>query len=31
VREHWTVVQEFSHQVDIVVVALAIVGVAWFL
>ncbi|MCI0534828.1 MAG: DedA family protein [Verrucomicrobiales bacterium] len=30
-REHWTVVQKYSHQVDIVVVVLAIIGLAWFL
>ena len=29
-REHWTVVQKYSHQVDIVIVALVIVGTIWF-
>lgn len=30
-REHWTVVQKYSHQVDIVIVVLAIVGIIWFI
>lgn len=30
-REHWTVVQKYSHQVDIVIVLLAIVGMLWFI
>jgi membrane protein DedA with SNARE-associated domain len=30
-REHWTVVQKYSHQIDIVIVILAIIGIAWFL
>lgn len=30
-REHWTSVQKYSHQVDIVIIILAIVGIAWFL
>ncbi len=30
-RDHWTVVQKYSHQVDIVVVVLAVVAIAWFL
>jgi membrane protein DedA with SNARE-associated domain len=30
-REHWTVVQKYSHQVDIVIVALAIIGIGWFI
>lgn len=29
-REHWTSVQKYSHQVDIVIIILAIVGIAWF-
>lgn len=29
-REHWTVVQHYSHQVDIVVVVLAVVFIGWF-
>lgn len=29
-REHWTVVQKYSHQVDIVIVVLAVVGLGWF-
>lgn len=29
-REHWSVVQKYSHQVDYVVVAAIVVGVAWF-
>lgn len=30
-REHWTVVQKYSHQVDIVIVVLAVIGIGWFL
>ena len=30
-REHWTVVQKYSHQVDIVIIILAIVGIIWFI
>jgi len=30
-REHWPVVQKYSHQVDIVIIVLAIVGIGWFL
>ena len=30
-REHWTVVQKYSHQVDIVIIVVAIVGIGWFL
>jgi membrane protein DedA with SNARE-associated domain len=29
-REHWPVVQKYSHQVDIVIVALLLVAGAWF-
>jgi membrane protein DedA with SNARE-associated domain len=29
-REHWTVVQTYSHQVDLVIVLLALFGLAWF-
>lgn len=29
-REHWTIVQSYSHQVDLVIVALALIGIAWF-
>ena len=29
-REHWPVVQKYSHQVDIVVVVLLLGGMAWF-
>lgn len=29
-REHWTVVQKYSHQVDIVIVVLAVIGLGWF-
>jgi membrane protein DedA with SNARE-associated domain len=29
-REHWHVVQKYSHQVDIVVVVLLAVGAVWF-
>lgn len=30
-REHWTVVQKYSHQVDIVIVILAVIGLGWFI
>ncbi len=30
-REHWTVVQKYSHQIDVVIVILAVIGIAWFL
>lgn len=30
-REHWTVVQKYSHQVDIVIVVLAVIGIGWFI
>jgi membrane protein DedA with SNARE-associated domain len=30
-REHWTSVQKYSHQVDIVVVAILALGLAWFI
>ena len=30
-REHWTIVQKYSHQVDIVIIILAIVGIIWFI
>ena len=30
-REHWTVVQKYSHQVDIVIVVLALIGGAYFI
>ncbi|ADW16632.1 SNARE associated Golgi protein-related protein [Desulfobulbus propionicus DSM 2032] len=29
-REHWTVVQKYSHQVDIVIIVLAVIGLGWF-
>ncbi|MBI4662673.1 MAG: DedA family protein [Verrucomicrobia bacterium] len=29
-REHWTVVQKYSHQADIVVVLGLVIGIAWF-
>lgn len=29
-REHWTVVQKYSHQVDLVVGALLLIGAVWF-
>ncbi len=29
-REHWTLVQKYSHQVDIVVVVVMVAGFAWF-
>jgi len=28
-RDHWTVVQKYSHQADIVIVALILMGIAW--
>jgi membrane protein DedA with SNARE-associated domain len=30
-REHWHLVQKYSHQLDILVVVIILVGVAWFL
>jgi len=30
-REHWTVVQKYSHQVDIVIVVVAVIGLGWFI
>jgi len=30
-REHWTSVQKYSHQVDIVIILLAFVAIIWFL
>jgi cbb3-type cytochrome oxidase subunit 3 len=30
-REKWTLVQQYSHQVDIVVLVLLALGVAWFI
>jgi membrane protein DedA with SNARE-associated domain len=30
-RGHWTVVQKYSHQVDIVIIVLAVIGIGWFL
>lgn len=29
-REHWPIVQTYSHQIDIVVVVILVVGAAWF-
>jgi len=29
-REHWRVVQQYSHQIDLVVMVVLVVGVAWF-
>ncbi|MCI0666540.1 MAG: DedA family protein [Methylococcaceae bacterium] len=29
-REHWTIVQTYSHQADLVIVALALIALAWF-
>jgi membrane protein DedA with SNARE-associated domain len=29
-REHWTVVQKYSHQVDIVIIVVAVIGIGWF-
>lgn len=29
-REHWPIVQKYSHQVDYVVVALILIGIVWF-
>jgi membrane protein DedA with SNARE-associated domain len=30
-REHWPIVQTYSHQIDIVVVVILVVGAAWFI
>jgi len=30
-RDHWTMVQKYSHQVDIVIILLATVGILWFI
>jgi len=30
-REHWTVVQKYSHQVDIVIIVAAVIGIGWFI
>jgi membrane protein DedA with SNARE-associated domain len=30
-REHWPVVQKYSHQVDIAVIVFVIIGLVWFL
>ena len=30
-REHWTVVQKYSHQVDIGIIVLALIGIGWFI
>ncbi|MDR2551103.1 MAG: DedA family protein [Desulfobulbus sp.] len=30
-REHWTVVQKYSHQVDIVIVVASVIGIGWFI
>jgi len=30
-REHWTVVQKYSHQVDIVIIIVAVIGLGWFI
>ena len=30
-REHWPVVQKYSHQVDIVIIILALIGIGWFI
>ena len=30
-REKWTLVQQYSHQVDIVVLALLALGIGWFI
>lgn len=29
-REHWTIVQTYSHQVDVVIVVLVVIALAWF-
>ncbi|MGD9950814.1 MAG: DedA family protein [Desulfobulbus sp.] len=29
-REHWTVVQKYSHQVDVGIVVLVVIGLGWF-
>lgn len=30
-REHWTTVQKYSHQVDVVIIVLACIGIVWFI
>ncbi len=30
-REHWPIVQTYSHQIDIVVVVILLAGFAWFI
>lgn len=30
-REHWTVVQKYSHQVDIVIVVVVVISLGWFI
>ena len=30
-REHWPVVQKYSHQVDIGIIVLALIGIGWFI
>jgi membrane protein DedA with SNARE-associated domain len=30
-REHWTLVQKYSHQIDIVVIILLLLGMIWFI
>ena len=30
-REQWTIVQKYSHQVDIVIIVLTVVGILWFI
>jgi membrane protein DedA with SNARE-associated domain len=30
-REHWTVVQKYSHQADIVIIVIILIGAAWFI
>lgn len=30
-REHWPVVQKYSHQVDIVIIILALIAIGWFI
>ena len=30
-REHWNLVMKYSHEVDLVVVLLLMIGLAWFL
>ena len=29
-REHWTMVQKYSHQIDIIIVVVAVIGICWF-